>query len=533
MTSLALSETFFLPLNQRSFQQRGGIVTEKNPTNSNDTTTGNEQATRRPRWIVALAAAAVITILVCAGVSFVVGNYLGNVRSEQPLAQPVEAGAETVEEAVGGSGEDPAASMLAMEETGDTDGSETGRDADVAFTSPDESALHVADPQEIESEVLSQATSTPDSSSAEAADDGDASIDQPQPEDTVEQPDSIQLTATAEARATGMAQFWQTGYSLRPAVEGQPTPTPSATPTPDEPAQEAASDEPNSTGAPQVSDGMTFVSDVTVPDDMLFEPGKQFDKTWRIRNSGTAEWTTDYRLKYVSGDRLGGPDSVAVPITAVGSTADLTVAMAAPETPGNYRSVWQLVNAAEASVGGPLWMQIRVPAPDSIADAGGTSELDGISESDEAAEASDDAEPAAFDFIVTRQDVRPVIDEGGGCHWAHNIYVTVVDLHGNPLDGVLVVDTYDNLAIYSGSKGPGRCDFDLWGNTLELYIKHDASGAPATSQVTRRLSSDYPEINDMIIGGVCSSEAECRVKLDKFTYCYGHYSYDVTFQRTW
>lgn len=143
-----------------------------------------------------------------------------------------------------------------------------------------------------------------------------------------------------------------------------------------------------------------------------------------------------------------------------------------------------------------------------------------------------DTPTPSVDFIVTKQDVLPVIVDGS-CNWRHNILVTVVDKNGNPLDGIIVADKFGNYAMPSGDKGPGRVDFDLWKNSLELYVKQGQDGTPYRSEMTRRLSSDAPEIKDMIIGGVCKNEEECKAKLASNSFCYGHYAYEVVFQRTW
>jgi len=143
-----------------------------------------------------------------------------------------------------------------------------------------------------------------------------------------------------------------------------------------------------------------------------------------------------------------------------------------------------------------------------------------------------DTPTPSVDFIVTKQEVMPVIVDGS-CNWRHNIFVTVVDANGDPLDGVLVADRWGNYELPSGDKGPGRVDFDLWKNSLELYVKLNQDGSEARSEMTRRLSSDAPDIADMIKGKVCKDEDECTAKLASNSFCYGHYAYEVTFQRTW
>jgi hypothetical protein len=136
------------------------------------------------------------------------------------------------------------------------------------------------------------------------------------------------------------------------------------------------------------------------------------------------------------------------------------------------------------------------------------------------------------DFVVTKQDVMKIV-ENGSCNWRQNIFVSVVDVNDKPIDGLIVSDKWNNLTHVTGDKGPGKVVFDLWKNSLELFIKSDQSGKPFRSQTTRRLSSDKPEISDMIQGGVCKNEAECQAKIASNSFCYGHYAYEVAFKRTW
>jgi hypothetical protein len=138
----------------------------------------------------------------------------------------------------------------------------------------------------------------------------------------------------------------------------------------------------------------------------------------------------------------------------------------------------------------------------------------------------------ALDFVVTKQDVMPII-VNGSCNWRQNIFVDVVDANNTPIDGLIVSDKYNNLTHVTGDKGPGKVVFDLWKNSLELFVKSDQAGKPLRSQTTRRLSSDQPEISDMIKGGVCQNEAECQAKIASNSFCWGHYAYEVTFKRTY
>jgi uncharacterized protein (DUF2141 family) len=131
------------------------------------------------------------------------------------------------------------------------------------------------------------------------------------------------------------------------------------------------------------TDSIAFVQDVNVPDDTLFAPGEEFEKTWQLRNIGTCPWTTDYSLIFAGGDDLGGPLSVPLESPVVtGQTVDITVPLTAPETLGTYRSDYLLADAAGNPFGVDgladqvIWVQIVVaepeatPEPNSAAIAG-------------------------------------------------------------------------------------------------------------------------------------------------------------------
>jgi len=85
-----------------------------------------------------------------------------------------------------------------------------------------------------------------------------------------------------------------------------------------------------------------FVSDVTVPDNSKYDKGASFTKTWRVRNSGTCDWPADTVLAFVSGRKLGAPDTVPVGVVKVGETKDISVDMKAPnEDAANVAGLWR------------------------------------------------------------------------------------------------------------------------------------------------------------------------------------------------
>ena len=157
--------------------------------------------------------------------------------------------------------------------------------------------------------------------------------------------------------------------------EPTPTPTPTIAPTPT-PVPSGASPTPKPTlPAPSptagCSDRVSFVADVTIPDNAVVQPGQSFVKTWRLRNSGTCTWASDYALVFIGGHRMGGVASVPLGTPVVpGSTADLSVTLTAPSDSGAFEGRWQLRNAAGhlfgtgASSDRPVWVRIKVgPTP--------------------------------------------------------------------------------------------------------------------------------------------------------------------------
>jgi hypothetical protein len=120
------------------------------------------------------------------------------------------------------------------------------------------------------------------------------------------------------------------------------------------------------------SNQAAFVADVTIPDETILEPGASFVKTWRLKNTGNCTWTSDFKLVFLSGDAMGALASAKLTNASVPPNANLnvTVALKAPETPGNYQGYFKM-RAPDGSVFGiepnginPFWVLIHVAAPD-------------------------------------------------------------------------------------------------------------------------------------------------------------------------
>ena len=108
-------------------------------------------------------------------------------------------------------------------------------------------------------------------------------------------------------------------------------------------------------------DYMTFVSDVKVPDGTKMQPGQDFDKVWRVRNTGTCEWTTGYQLVFVQGSQMGGSPSPINSTVKPGDTVDIIIDQTAPNDPGDYAGIWQMINKDRTPFGERIWVKITVP----------------------------------------------------------------------------------------------------------------------------------------------------------------------------
>jgi len=110
---------------------------------------------------------------------------------------------------------------------------------------------------------------------------------------------------------------------------------------------------------------MQWVSDVTIPDDTVMQPGETFVKTWKVRNSGTCVWQDGVQLKHTTGAGLGIDETAEVELALPGEEVEVSVPMKAPSQPGTYESIWNLCKKDECAKGYVL-VRIVVPAPTSM-----------------------------------------------------------------------------------------------------------------------------------------------------------------------
>jgi hypothetical protein len=134
--------------------------------------------------------------------------------------------------------------------------------------------------------------------------------------------------------------------------------------------------------------------------------------------------------------------------------------------------------------------------------------------------------------IITQRMLT--ITENDGCMGRHHIFVKVVDLAGNALDGVAIHGVWTQEDHVTGDKGPGSTEIVLYKAGEQVLVTADSGGARSsdTSRVLDTREENIP-IQELIDAGYCSSQADCEAKLRDNALCNYHHSYEVVFQRQW
>ena len=90
----------------------------------------------------------------------------------------------------------------------------------------------------------------------------------------------------------------------------------------------------------------------------------RFEKIWRVRNGGSCSWGSGYRLAFLIGNRMDGPEIQDVGPVPPGGLAEIGASLVAPRTSGTYAALWQMVNARGEAFGHKLSVIVQVPPPE-------------------------------------------------------------------------------------------------------------------------------------------------------------------------
>ena len=140
------------------------------------------------------------------------------------------------------------------------------------------------------------------------------------------------------------------------------TPPPADTEAPTDTPAPTASTTPAGTSTPTTCDNLQFISDSTVPDGTQIAAGLTFVKTWKIKNTGSCTWKTNYTIIWGWGDNKMGGLTTSLPSDVPPNTdVEISVTLKAPTKAGTYHSYWRLQNNNGYRFGTALSVVIVVP----------------------------------------------------------------------------------------------------------------------------------------------------------------------------
>jgi hypothetical protein len=151
-------------------------------------------------------------------------------------------------------------------------------------------------------------------------------------------------------------------------AQAAPSSTPAATVTPLATFTPAATStggvafgtQPPAGGATASCYGLSFVSDVTIPDNTPVNAGQAFTKTWKVKNAGSCAWDAGFKFAFVSGEQMGGTTYTLPSSVAAGAVTDISVAMTAPSRTGTLRGDWRMQTASGQFFGDQVYVQVVV-----------------------------------------------------------------------------------------------------------------------------------------------------------------------------
>ena len=116
---------------------------------------------------------------------------------------------------------------------------------------------------------------------------------------------------------------------------------------------------PTATAGP-CANNLEFLQDITIPDNTTISFNSTIDKQWLVKNSGTCNWDSTYRIKWIGGDPLGAVQDQALFPARAGTQATLRILFTAPTVGGTYESAWQVYGPDGSAFGDPIYMKVVV-----------------------------------------------------------------------------------------------------------------------------------------------------------------------------
>lgn len=106
--------------------------------------------------------------------------------------------------------------------------------------------------------------------------------------------------------------------------------------------------------------GLSFVSDVTIPDNTPVNPGQAFTKTWKVKNAGSCNWDAGFKFAFTGGEQMGGQTVTIPSVVTAGAVYDISVPMTAPNKSGTLRGNWRMQTTGGQFFGDEVYVQVVV-----------------------------------------------------------------------------------------------------------------------------------------------------------------------------
>lgn len=162
-------------------------------------------------------------------------------------------------------------------------------------------------------------------------------------------------TSAISTFAAGLTQTAIAMPTDTPTSTSTPTNTPTPTPTRGTPFA------PGGGTIPTVSCySLSYLNDVTIPDNTPMVPGQTFTKTWRVKNTGNCTWDVGFKLVFTGGDAMGGAALVLSNSVSPGAETELSIAMTAPNKTGTVRGNWRMSTASGTFFGDEMYIIISL-----------------------------------------------------------------------------------------------------------------------------------------------------------------------------
>jgi hypothetical protein len=165
-----------------------------------------------------------------------------------------------------------------------------------------------------------------------------------------------------QAVMTYQAQLTQTALAM-PTFTPLPTNTPVPVATFPVTSGSPVATNTTAAGSSQSCYGLSYVKDVTIPDNTEVTPGQSFTKTWLVSNTGSCAWEAGFVFNIVSGEALGGTAVTLNQSVEPGRQYEFEVPMVAPsDKTGELKGTWRLSDSNGNFFGDGVYVLVNVGA---------------------------------------------------------------------------------------------------------------------------------------------------------------------------